>query len=119
MTYADLVKKLRFRLKDADSRTYSDQELVEDIRMALETLAWRMVEVGLSAEWLSDGTLDAPTTATTIDLTDGMASGVVALAQNIKTEDPRIIQAVADIALRMAVTLYGEEIEPDSDELPF
>lgn len=119
MTFADLVQKLRYRLRDADGRKFSDQELVEDLRSALETVAWRMTECGLSAEWLSDGTLDAPTLGTSIDLTEGMASGIVNLAQGIRSEDPRIIMAVADIALRMAVTLYGEAIEPDSDELPW
>jgi len=118
VTFADLVKRLRYRLRDADAVQLSDQELVEDLRTALEHVGWRMAEVGLTAEWLSDGTLDAPMLSTDVDLADGMANGILSLAQGIRSEDPRVIMALSDVALRLAVTLYGEPVEPENDGLP-
>lgn len=118
VTFADLVKRLRYRLRDADAVQLSDQELVEDLRTALEHVGWRMAEVGLTAEWLSDGTLDAPMLSTDVDLADGMANGILSLAQGIRSEDPRVIMALSDVALRLAVTLYGEPVEPENEGLP-
>lgn len=119
MTYSDIVEKLRFRLKDAAHTRYSDMELLEDVRASLETLGWRMTEVGLEAPWLEDDDFAAPGMDDTVTLDESLVSVVVALAQAIEGGDPRMVQAIADVALRACVTVLGEAIEPDSDELPW